>query len=53
MIPTTDRANGTDATMHTLHSSALAHGAWDMEVALKQMPSNEFTGDTKNMRPKG
>ena len=29
-----DRANGTEATMHTLHTSAL-YGAWDMEIALK------------------
>lgn len=47
-----DRANGTEATMHTLHTSAL-YGAWDMEIALKQMPSNEFTGDNKQYATKG
>lgn len=38
--------------MHTLHSSAL-YGAWDFEVAMKQMPNNEFTGDSKQYATKG
>jgi len=47
-----DRPDGSAATMHTLHSSAL-YGAWDFEVALKQMPNNEFTGDSKQYATKG
>lgn len=48
----TERPDGSSAIMHTLHSSA-RYGAWDMELAAKQMPDNTFTGDGNKYATKG
>ncbi|GAA4499035.1 carbohydrate porin [Pseudaeromonas paramecii] len=48
----TDRPDGSAATMHTLHTSA-RYGAWDVEIAAKQMPDNSFEGDSNEYATKG
>jgi len=48
----TERRNGSEAIMHTIHTSA-KYGAWDFEIAAKQMPENSFTGDNTKYATKG
>ncbi|MFC3913923.1 carbohydrate porin [Pseudaeromonas sharmana] len=48
----TERPDGSSAIMHALHTSA-RYGAWDIEVAAKQMPDNSFNGDNNQYATKG
>ena len=48
----TERPDGNSAIMHTVHSSA-KYGAWDFEIAAKQMPDNSFIGDDHKYATKG
>ncbi|MCS3434282.1 carbohydrate porin [Klebsiella sp. BIGb0407] len=47
-----DRRNGDEAIMHTVHIGA-KYSSWDFEFAAKQMPENKFTGDDTKYATKG